>query len=406
MKPRALLIGDSPVALWSLPAKERLRRQLKSLGIGLLSGAGEISAHPEPKVLILRCDFLFELRTLEALLEKGEFLLFGDDGSDLAAALVSAGDAGPLSEFMARQMSANAEAGEAAIPAGHLPRGDRRDLSVYDRKLRRAEPPLLERLAPERTGELENLLYGNAYKGVTDLVTKWFWPRPAKWLVRHCAARAITPNQVTGISLGLVILAGFLFYHGQFALGLLAGWLMTLLDTVDGKLARVRVESSPIGNIFDHGIDLIHPPFWYLLWAMGLQNAGYDISIPLLGTLIFAGYIGGRLAEGAFQKFCGGSIFVWRPFDSWSRLVTARRNPCLIILTVAVVFHAPLTGLWTLTGWTLLSTLILWLRFYQGLGARRALQAPLPSWLESPRAGDMFPLSYPVFSRTGGAYRG
>ena len=32
---------------------------------------------------------------------------------------------------------------------------------------------------------------------------------------------------------------------------------MTFLDTVDGKLARCTIASSKLGNIFDHGIDLV-----------------------------------------------------------------------------------------------------------------------------------------------------
>ena len=69
-----------------------------------------------------------------------------------------------------------------------------------------------------------------------------------------------------------MILAGFLFSYGYFALGLALGWVMTFLDTVDGKLARVTVTSSKWGNIFDHGIDLIHPPIWYVAWGIGLLS--------------------------------------------------------------------------------------------------------------------------------------
>jgi phosphatidylglycerophosphate synthase len=45
---------------------------------------------------------------------------------------------------------------------------------------------------------------------------------------------------------------------------------MTLLDTVDGKLARVTVASSKFGHVLDHGVDIVHPPFWYLAWGLGL----------------------------------------------------------------------------------------------------------------------------------------
>jgi hypothetical protein len=103
--------------------------------------------------------------------------------------------------------------------------------------------------------------------------------KPAKRIVRWCAARGVTPNAVTAASFVLTCAAAWLFVHGHFASGLAAGWIMTLLDTVDGKLARVTVQSSRFGHYFDHGIDLLHPPFWYLCW--GEAVAEFD----LLGVL-------------------------------------------------------------------------------------------------------------------------
>jgi len=123
-----------------------------------------------------------------------------------------------------------------------------------------------------RKPELENRLYGNAYKGITDLVTKFLWPRPAKKAVHLAARLGISPNMVTTLGLVLVLVACYLFLNGQYFAGLLAGWIMTFLDTVDGKLARVTVQSSKFGHLYDHLIDLFHPPFWYIYWGMSLSN--------------------------------------------------------------------------------------------------------------------------------------
>ena len=60
------------------------------------------------------------------------------------------------------------------------------------------------------------------------------------------------------------------------------GWLMTFLDTVDGKLARVTVTSSRIGDVLDHGLDIIHPPLWYIAWGVGLP-AGLAMRSRLAG---------------------------------------------------------------------------------------------------------------------------
>src|SRR3546814_2373028 len=102
---------------------------------------------------------------------------------------------------------------------------------------------------------------------------------------------------------------------------------MTCLGTVDGKLARVTLTSSPIGNVFDHGIDLVHPPFWWWAWIVGLAHAGFDLpaSDLVLGAIV-GGYILQRIEEGIFIRCFKIQMHIWRPFDSRFRLITARRK--------------------------------------------------------------------------------
>ncbi len=385
----ARIVGESPVRLWGLGSSDRLRRQLRSLRVGIAQDAEQI--------LLLRADYLFETRTISSLLaQPGTVLRCTRDGGR-AAALVKADDAA----------AAGAALLDAATPLpGHLREISAAELASFDVNLRRAEAPLLEPVTEQRRAALEDQLYGNAYKGITDLVTKWMWPKPAKRIVRWCAALGVTPNAVTAASFVLTCLAAWLFVHGHFGSGLAAGWVMTLLDTVDGKLARVTVQSSRFGHYFDHGIDLLHPPFWYLCWgeAFGeLDILGVMAEAEIYG-LILAGYIGGRVVEGAFHLFADCSVFSWRPFDAWFRLVTARRNPCLILLTVALVVGRPEWGLFAVALWTGLTTLVLLLRLLQA-GVLRVLRGQrLGSWMSEPDAAARHAFSYRTFSSTLGAY--
>ncbi len=258
-------------------------------------------------------------------------------------------------------------------------------LSVsFLQNLRKFEPPFVLPVSPEKRRDLECRLFNWSYKGVTDLVTKWVWPRPAQWVVGQCVRFGLRPNHVTIVSLLLVILAGILFADGQYGWGLLAGWLMTFLDTVDGKLARVTVTSSRFGHYFDHLIDIIHPPAWYALWGLGLGNVyPSDIGLSLNATLWFmlAGYVAGRLVEGAFTSGLGRfGIFCWRPLDSYFRLITARRNPCMILLTVSALIGRPDLGLLAVAFWTVLTSLFLVARLTMAVYVRIS-QGPLRSWL-------------------------
>jgi phosphatidylglycerophosphate synthase len=240
-------------------------------------------------------------------------------------------------------------------------------------------------VTPENKPNLERRLFDASYKGVTDLVTKWVWPHPARWAVGQCVRLGLRPNHVTVIGLLLVIIAGFFFVRGWYGWGLLAGWLMTFLDTVDGKLARVTVTSSRFGHYFDHIIDLVHPPIWYILWGVGLGASQLDVigmSLAAVYWLIVAGYVAGRLVEGVFLAWLGKfGLFCWRPVDSYFRLITARRNPCMIFLTVAALLGRPDAGLAAVTVWTVLTTAFLCMRLVLGL-YRQRVDGSIRSWLK------------------------
>jgi len=255
---------------------------------------------------------------------------------------------------------------------------------AFQEQLLKSAPPFVLPITLESRSALERLLFGAAYKGITDLVTKWVWPIPAEWGVRLCVRLGLRPNHVTTLSWLLAVAAGWMFATGHFAAGLAVGWFMTYLDTVDGKLARVTVTSSKGGHLFDHILDLAHPPLWYLAWRLGLESYQPLLlpeSLNLAFWLIFAGYVVGRLAEGAFLLWLGRfGIFSWRKIDSYSRLITARRNPCLILLTLGASAGRPDLGLEAVAVWTLLSTLFLLVRLAMA-SVRRLTAGPLTSWL-------------------------
>jgi len=197
--------------------------------------------------------------------------------------------------------------------------------------------------------------FASSYKGITDFVTKWIWPLPAFYVTRACAAMRLTPNMVTTIGLVLTFAAMYYFWHGQWALGFLTGWLMTFLDTVDGKLARTTMTYSAWGNIYDHGIDLIHPPFWYWAWFVGLGGnfVWPDIlsdHMTLALVAISIGYVLDRIIEGVFIAQHGFHIHVWRPINSALRFFTARRNPNMFIFMIGVCLTPwlPDAGRWGL----------------------------------------------------------
>lgn len=382
--------------LWGLDATTRVARQLRQFTAFERLDELPSSALEHP-LLVVHASYLFEPRTLRGLHDAGvgHALRASEDGG-LAAALVAGDDAARGHAAIVEQQVEGLSVLETS------------DLNAFDGMLRKAEPPLLAKVDATSRDRLESVLYGNAYKGITDLVTKWWWPRPARVVVGWCARAGITPNMVTLTGFALMLASCWWFYQGQYALGLISGWIMTFLDTVDGKLARVTIQSSKFGHALDHGMDIIHPPFWYVFWGMSLAGVVaeplWGVSLATWNLWVVLGYVGGRIAEGLFDLIGECSLFAWRPFDAYNRLITARRNPSLILLSAAVLVQRPDWGFYAVVLWTLASTALLFARLGQAVWSR-SRHGPLRSWLADPtRAAATHPQAFRRFSGTRSAY--
>ena len=383
-----LFCQPCPVPIWGRTSRERIERILgDSVRPCTADQLTDLAA--DDTVLLFRGDYLYDDRLVSHLAATPNILLALDAPPGLAVAA-------HVPAALAAEALALVDGGAADATLPGVEHSTPNTVTLaFQKKLRKSEPPFVLPISAERRPALEQRLFDWSYKGVTDLVTKWAWPAPARRVVALAVRWRLTPNQVTLVGLVLVCIAGACFHAGLYGVGLAAGWLMTFLDTVDGKLARVTLTSSRFGHYFDHLIDLIHPPLWYLLWGLGLSAAqvgGLGLELATCFWLIFAGYVAGRVVEGSFQLLLGRfSIFCWQPVDSWFRLITARRNPCLILLTASVLAGRPELGLLAVTGWTVASTLFLLGRL--ALAGRERLRRgePLQSWLaeadEPPYAG-------------------
>lgn len=372
------IYGHCEVRLWGLSSEERLRRQVQSLPPATVLETGTEPAAGST-VVLLRADWLYDQRTLQDLLKApGTLLRVGENGAGaVVAAHVAAERVAEVEPLLGRKVRELPPGLEVKTPASLS--------SAYVQKLLKAERPIVSRIQPDKKALLERYLFDGSYKGITDLVTKWVWPAPARMVVRVCVALGIRPNGVTLTSLVLVFAVLWLFDHAWFASGLLLAWIMTFLDTVDGKLARVTLDSSPLGHALDKGIDLIHPPLWYIAWGAGAIHATLSDAPPWLmvnSVIILGGYIGGRLLEGAFDFYLGKfPIYSWRPLDSFARLIIARRNPNLLLLSAAWIAGRPEVGLTAVAGWTVISTIFLVFRVAVA-AYRRMNHGPLKSWLQ------------------------
>lgn len=370
---------QSDCRVWGLTGVERLQRMLIAAGVPPERvGVGSLAALKQPNtetLVIFRADYVFDERLVRGLLESPGAVLLApaEDTASLGRAAAVHASPNTLPEALPL-LSGTGQPSSTAVRSTARGTGlytvtPLELVPAYTATLRKTDAPYLLPLTPATAKEVEARLFAASYKGITDLVTKWVWPRPARTVTQWCISAGMSPNLVTSVSWGLVILTAVLFLNGWFGLGLVAAWVMTFLDTVDGKLARVTLTSTKIGHVLDHGLDLLHPPFWYLAWAYGLPPDAPWLWFATVVTV--GGYVVGRLLEGLFLLIFKMEMHCWRPVDSFFRTITARRNPNLILLSLATVMGRPDVGLVLVAVWT---------AFCIGFHAVRLFQALFRWW--------------------------
>jgi len=361
-------VGTNRARPFGMEARDRAFRLAANAGL-------ECAEAPQPSraVLLASMDYAWDPAWLKAMRSRpGTMLTLGGE---------------PVMVHVAAEANAAAAAvaleNHCAVDGYKLLPAETAELSYAE--LRKRERPFVMRLDPTDPEPVERAAYDAAYKGVTDVLTLYLWRRAAFYLTRWAARARLSPNLVTLAGAILCALAFLLFWKGEYWWGVLSGFVFMVLDTVDGKLARVTGASSKWGEVFDHGIDIVHPPFWYWAWEHGLAAYGRPLE-PVLATMvlwaIIGGYVAQRIIEGIFIKLLKLEIHVWRPVDSKFRLITARRNPNMVILVCALLFHRPDLGLELVAWWTLASLIFHAVRLAQ---ARERLSRgePVVSWLEA-----------------------
>ena len=369
----AALIGASERRIWGMPIKKWQGRALKKAGAIMCSAERDADVY-------IGTNWVLSSALAKAFVQARRTALIIDNK------IVGVTD---VQFEMAKRILG--QSAEAALSAGLSLKAPDELADSYNKTLRKTDPPYGIDISAAPVEPVMRRQFASSYKGITDFVTKYFWPLPAYYVTRLCARLRLTPNMVTTIGLFLCIAAFYYFMNGQWALGFVTGWLMTFLDTVDGKLARTTMTYSSWGNAYDHGIDLIHPPFWYWAWFAGLGGtlAWTDpstwLSNPMSFALIaiFLGYVVDRIIEGIFIVQHGFHIHVWRPFNSLLRIYTARRNPNTFIFMIGCILSfflddAALWGFYAVAIWT-------WVCIFINIGVviiASVSRKPVTSWMD------------------------
>jgi phosphatidylglycerophosphate synthase len=273
------------------------------------------------------------------------------DAGERAGMLLLAGPVAP--DLLARSTDVSALA-RAAVEAGEAQPLPDDAFTGFVRRLRRTLPYYIFRIEDAaRAAKIERFLFWSNYKGSTDIFTRYVYP-PLVWLaVRPLARMRVHPNWVTIVSIVFALAAVPLWATGHFVSGFVLAYAMSVLDSVDGKLARLTFTDSELGNYLDHGLDMVHPPLWYVSWAYGLGIAaeGWDSTLGHAAIAIVACYALDRVVLKIYPKIFGRAFHTHSRMDGIVRSFIARRNISLPIFTLGWLIGLARPAFYLIVAW-------------------------------------------------------
>jgi len=185
----------------------------------------------------------------------------------------------------------------------------------------------------------ETLLLDAAQKATLDLPALVHAPIE-QLLVRRLWRIGVTPNQVTLLTTLLAWLATLLFATGYLGAGVLVALLVGVLDGVDGKLARVKVETSEFGK-WEHHLDWLYESSWWAALAWYFQRAGaLPAAFPLFGLLLLADLLE-RGVRRAVKQSIGRDLDSLDAAGRLFHLVGGRRNVYVWTFAAGLLVHRP-----------------------------------------------------------------
>ena len=235
---------------------------------------------------------------------------------------------------------------------------DARDIETVDAgkvddyivSMRRHVRPLCFPAPPAQEHRLaEDIILDAAQKGTLDFPAYVHAPIETAIIELLCKTR-ITPNQITiaGFIIGCAATAAFAF--GRVGLGILAALTFGVVDGLDGKLSRVKVETTERGE-WEHHLDyLIENSWWtaiaFHLWQSSqLPNAFYFLAL-LIGSHLLDEFVKRK------AKISTGRLLDdVSPFDRAFRLIAARRNVYVWVLASGLLLGAFAQSYAIICGW-------------------------------------------------------
>ena len=159
-------------------------------------------------------------------------------------------------------------------------------------------------------------------------------------MARSLVRTPVTPNQVSLASFALALASLGLFLVGQNIWAGLAAQASSIVDGVDGDLARLKGMVTPFGGFFDAILDRyadVAILAGMSFWSLSFEARGPQWLVLILGLLAIVGALMVSYTRARAEAFLGG------PFPGLAGSLATRDTRLLLVMVGALLGHAMAT---------------------------------------------------------------
>jgi phosphatidylglycerophosphate synthase len=237
----------------------------------------------------------------------------------------------------------------ADAAAGKIETCDAARQPTYVMGLRKhVRPVFFPAPAPDLLGIAERFPRDVAQNGVLDFPGLMDSPIE-DWIVARLCRTAITPNQITFVTMLIGLTVTALFATGHLWWGVALAYAVEVLDGVDGKLARTKVETTAAGD-WEHEVDYCIELSWWTALTYHFHSQNLPFAYWLLLLLVGSDVVD-RLAKRAVKRKVHRNLDDVSNFDRFVRCIGGRRNINIWILIAALALGDAAKGFVLICCW-------------------------------------------------------
>jgi phosphatidylglycerophosphate synthase len=364
---RAIVFSTTPEIVEAELAKRSWAREqviidLVPCAIGPLSAQLLLEQSRSERFLIVPANIYCDARLLAALCAKDSSAALVDSNPPKFARSLVRSPCGPA---LVTKDSLSAFLPTAPFFAELKNKIDNRKIDTVDAAaeddyiitMRRHVRPVCFPAPPEQSRRLaEWIILDSAQKGTLDLPAYFHAPIETGIISLLCKTR-ITPNQITiaGLIIGCTATAAFAL--GRVGLGILAALIFGIVDGLDGKQSRVKIEMTERGK-WEHHLDYWIENSWWAAIAFHLWRSGQFPNVFYFFALVIGSHLLDEFAKRRVKMAKGRLLDDITPFDRAFRLIAARRNVYVWMLACGFLLNAFPQSYAIICGWAAFSAAV------------------------------------------------